>query len=150
MTNAQPGDLADVQARMILVRYENFDGVRERDFHSLTLERNNVELFNLHWTVVHPITADSPLAGVTPESLAASEAELLVFVSAHEPTFSTRVTTRTSYFWDEFRWDVKFASIFASAPDNVMAIDVERLDRTERLEEGATSTPAARELKTKE
>lgn len=145
MANAQPGDLADVQARLILVRYEYFDGVRERDLHPLTLERNSVELFNLHWTVVHPITADSPLANITPESLAASEAELLVFVTAHEPTFSTKVTTRTSYFWDEWRWDVKFASVFTSAPDNVIAIDVERLDRTERLEEGATTVPAAKE-----
>lgn len=149
MVNAQPGDLADVQARMILVRYEDFDGVRERDFHTLTLERNSVELFNLHWTVVHPITADSPLAGVTPESLADSQAELLIFVSAHEPTFSTRVTTRTSYLWDEFRWDVKFASIFASGPENVMAIDVERLDRTERVDEGATSTPSPKERRKK-
>ncbi len=150
MVNAQPGDLADVQARVILARFENNGGVRARDFHPLKLERNTIELFNLHWTVVHPITDDSPLAGVTPESLAESEAELMVFVSAHEPTFSTRVTSRTSYFWDEIRWDVKFASIFASAPDNVMAIDIERLDRTERVDEGATAKPAAKEWKTPE
>ncbi|MDB4910417.1 MAG: hypothetical protein JWO39_1240, partial [Gemmatimonadetes bacterium] len=38
--------------------------------------------------------------------------------------------------------DVKFASIFANGPDGVIAIDVERLSRTERLVEGATRTPA--------
>ncbi len=54
----------------------------------------------------------------------------------------TRVTTRTSYIWDEVRWDVKFASIFANGPDGVIAIDVERLSRTERLEDGATRLPA--------
>ncbi|MEO7360733.1 MAG: transporter [Gemmatimonadaceae bacterium] len=146
MTNEQPGELAEVTARVTLSWFEHFNGKRERDFHSLKLERNSVDLFNLHWTVVHPIDADSPLAGVTPESLAASEAELLIFISAHEETFSTRVTTRASYFWDEFRWDVKFASIFASSPDNSIAIDVERLSRTERLDEGATSKPAAKEF----
>jgi len=67
-------------------------------------------------------------------------------VNAHEETFSTRVTTRASYLWDEVRWDVRFADIFASAADGIIAIDVERLDRTDRLEEGATSTPAPREL----
>lgn len=146
MVNAQPGELSDVEAHVSLARFEETDGVRERDFHSLTLERNSVQMFNLHWTVVHPITADSPLAGVTPESLAASEAEFIVFVSAHEETFSTHVTTRSSYFWDEIRWDVKWASVFASASDGVLAIDVDRLDRTERLDEGATSRPAAKEL----
>ena len=149
MVNAQPGDMSDVQVRVVLARFEDFDGVRERDFHPLILERNSVELFNLHWTVVHPITADSPLAGVTPESLAASEAEFLIFVSAHEQTFSTHITTRTSYFWDEVRWDVKWASIFASASDGVLAIDVDRLDRTERLDQGATSKPAQKEFRPK-
>ena len=145
IVNTQPGELSDVQARVSMARFENIDGVRARNFHQLTLERSAVEFFSLHWTVVHPITADSPLAGMTPESLADSQAEFLIFVNALEETFSTRVSTRSSYIWDEIRWDVKFASIFANGPDGVIAIDVERLSRTERLEEGATRTPAALE-----
>lgn len=145
MVNLQPGELSDVQARVTLVRFEELDGVRERTFHQLALERSSVEFFTLHWTVVHPITADSPLAGVTPESLADSQAELLVSVRALEETFSTRVSARSSYLWDEVRWDVKFASIFANGPDGVIAIDVERLSRTERLAEDATRQPAALE-----
>ena len=143
MVNLQPGEVSDVRVHVNLTWYEEIDGVRERNFHELALERDSVELFTLHWTVVHPITADSPLAGVTPDSLAASHAELIVIVSALEQTFSTRVSARTSYLWDEWRWDVKFASIFANGPDGAIAIDVERLSRTERLEEGATRTPAA-------
>ncbi len=146
MVNVQPGELSDVQVRVSLAMFRDNDGHREREFHQLTLERSSVEFFPLHWTVVHPITADSPLGGMTPESLRAAEAEFLVGVNAHEETFSTRVTTRTSYLWDEVRWDVKFASMFANAADGVLAIDVERLDRTERLNEGATSTPSALEL----
>jgi inward rectifier potassium channel len=149
IVNVQPGELSDVQVRVNLARFENVDGVRERHFHQLDLDRNSVEFFTLHWTIVHPITATSPLAGVTPESLRDSEAEFLILVTAHEETFSTRVTARSSYLWDEVRWDVKFASIFTSAPDNVIAIDVERLDRTERLDEGATRTPAALETVTR-
>jgi inward rectifier potassium channel len=145
IVNLQPGELSDVQMRVNLAWFEDFGGTRERNFHKLELERSSVEFFTLHWTVVHPITADSPLAGITPELLAASQAEFLIFVSALEETFSTRVSARSSYLWDEVRWDVKFASIFANGPDGVIAIDVERLSRTERLEEGATRTPAALE-----
>ena len=147
IVNAQPGELSDVQARVTLAYFEETGGRRERKFRRLALERDSVESFSLHWTVVHPITADSPLAGVTPERLRAAEAELLVLVFAHEETFSTRVTTRSSFFWDEFRWDVRFASVFASGPDGVIAIDVDRLDRTERLDEGTTSVPAALETR---
>jgi inward rectifier potassium channel len=145
LVNLQPSELSDVQVRVNLVRFEEIDGVRERNFHDLALERKSVQFFTLHWTVVHPISADSPLAGVTPESLADSQAEFLVFVSALEETFSTRVSIRSSYRWDEVRWDVKFASIFANGPEGVIAIDVERLSRTERLPEGATRAPAALE-----
>jgi inward rectifier potassium channel len=145
IVNLQPGELSDVRVRINLVWFEEVDGVRTREFHELALERSSVEFFTLHWTVVHPITADSPLAGVTPERMAAAQAEFLVFLSAHEETFSTHVTTRSSYTWEELRWDVKFASIFAGGPDGVIAIDIERLSRTERLDEGATRRPAALE-----
>ncbi len=142
--NMRPSEVSDVQVRVNLIRFEDFDGQRERNFHQLELERNSVEFFPLHWTVVHPITATSPLRGVTPEQLAESEAEFVILVTAHEETFSTRVTARTSYRYDEVRWDVKWASVFTS-DDGVIAIDVERLDRTERLADGATSAPAALE-----
>ncbi|MDB4916181.1 MAG: Potassium channel, inwardly rectifying, Kir [Gemmatimonadetes bacterium] len=145
MVNMLPGELSDVQVRVNLTWFEEINGVRERNFHQLDLERNSVEFFNLHWTVVHPITATSPLRGMTPQTIAAAQTEFLVHVSAHEETFSTRVITRTSYVAGEMRWDVKFASIFATGPEGILAIDVDRLDRTERLPEGSTIAPAALE-----
>jgi inward rectifier potassium channel len=145
LVNVQPGELSDVQVRVNLAMFAEEGGARRRQFHQLALERRSVEFFTLHWTVVHPITADSPLAGVTPERLRAAEAELLVLVNAHEETFSTRVTARTSYLWEDVRWDVRFASVFVDTADGTLAIDVERLDRTEPLADGATSRPAALE-----
>lgn len=140
--NAQPAELSDVQVRVSVVLYQDNDGVRQRNFYPLALERSSVDLFTLHLTVVHPITADSPLRGATPESLRAAQAELLILINAHEETFSTRVTARASYFWDEIRWDAKFANIFATSTDGVVAIDVDRLDRLDRLEPGTTSVPS--------
>jgi inward rectifier potassium channel len=145
MVNVQPSELSDVRVRISLIWFENIDGKRERNFHQLELERDSVEFFTLHWTVVHPITAASPLHGITPDALREAEAEFVLGVTGHEETFSTRVTTRTSYLWSDIRWDVKWASIFAHSTDGI-AIDVERLSRTERLEEGATSKPAAAEM----
>jgi len=145
MVNVSPGELNSVKVRVSLIRFEMFDGKRERNFHALELERDSVELFTMHWTVVHPITATSPLAGVTPAQLAADQAEIVIQVTANEETFATRVTSRTSYTWEDVRWDAKFASIFTAAPDGVIAIDVERLSRTEPLPEGSTSRPASLE-----
>ncbi len=146
IVNVHPGEVSDVHVRVNLIWFEMIDGQRERNFHELALERSSVEYFPLHWTVVHPITHDSPLRGATPAMMADADAEFVISVKAHEETFSTRVAAKMSYRYDEVRWDVKFASIFAHAGDGVIAIDVERLDRTEPLADGATSTPAALEL----
>lgn len=145
MVNTQRSELSDVQVRVNLAMFETTNGVRTREFHQLELELDSVQFFSLHWTLVHPITVTSPLRGYTPAMLREAEAELLVSVNAHEETFSTRVMSRTSYMWDEVRWDAKFTNMFMSAPDGVMAIDVERLDRLETLPEGTTSTPSAAE-----
>jgi inward rectifier potassium channel len=146
MVGMQRSDLSDVQVRVNLAVFEMQNGQRVREFYQLELERQSVEFFTLHWTVVHPLTASSPLAGFTPDLLRAAEAELLISVNAHEETFSTRVTARMSYTWEEVRWDAKFASIFVSAPEGQIAIDVERLDRLDTLPEGSTTTPATAEI----
>jgi inward rectifier potassium channel len=145
IVNVQPGEVSDVKVRVNLAWFEMVDGKRVREFHQLALERSSVEFFPLHWTVVHPIDNRSPMRGVTPETLHAAQPELLIYVSAHEETFSTRVTSRTSYIAEDVRWDVKFADIFVDSADDAIAIDVERLDRTDPLPEGATSRPAAKE-----
>ncbi len=145
IVSTQPSELSDVQVRVNLAMFETNNGVRTREFYKLELELDSAEFFTLHWTIVHPIDDRSPLRGFTPDKLRESEAELLISINAHESTFSTRVSARSSYVWDEIRWDAKFASVFVSAPDGVIAIDVERLDRLDLLPEGATSTPAARE-----
>ena len=72
--------------------------------------------------------------------------EFVILITAHEETFSSRVTSRTSYIWDEVRWDAKFADVFVDSPDGIITIDVERLDRFDRLTEGATRVPAPAEV----
>lgn len=146
IVNIAPGELSDVNVRVNVAMYhDTADGRRERRFHQLALERTSVEFFTLHWTVVHPVDATSPLAGMTPEELRAAAPEFLVIVHAHEETFSTHVTARASYVSADVRWDAKFADMFVASPDGVITIDVARLDRTDALAEGTTSRPAAAE-----
>lgn len=144
--NVRPSELSEVRARVNLAWFEEVDGVRQRRFHQLALERKEVEFFTLNWTVVHPIDRDSPLRGITPERLRVAEAEFLILITGLDETFSTRLTARSSYYWDEVRWDAAFASMFVTSPDETLTVDVDRLDRFDRLGEGATARPATTEL----
>lgn len=85
------------------------------------------------------------MRGVTPERLCSGDTEILVLITAHEETFSTHVSVRASYRWDEVSWDAKFANIFTTAGDDALAIDVDRLSRFDRLPEGTTRIPAPAE-----
>jgi hypothetical protein len=69
-----------------------------------------------------------------------------VLITGLDETFSIRLTARSSYYWDEVRWDAAFANMFVTSPDETLTVDVDRLDRFDRLDEGATTHPAATEL----
>src|SRR6478736_3840777 len=86
LANADVAELSEAEVRVSFAWWERTNGVRERRFHTLSLERHRVEFFSLTWTVVHPIDKESPLAGVTPERLRDGEAEILVHATAPEET----------------------------------------------------------------
>ena len=141
LANADIAELSEAEVRVSFAWWERTGGERVRRFHQLALERHRVEFFSLNWTVVHPIDKDSPLAGMNAADLRAAELELLVLATAHEETFSTRIIAHTSYYDDEITWDGKFADMYVDAPDHIITVDIGRLDRIERLEEGVTATP---------
>jgi len=135
LTNVRNTDLIDVRCEVQLSRFEEQDGRRERAFYRLALERDSVTFFTLGWTVVHPITPDSPLAGWTDERLRESEAEFLILIRATDDTLSRQVNVRTSYVAEEVRWGVRFRSLYRPlADDGTIRIDIRRLSDVEALE----------------
>jgi len=133
--NARSSQLIDMEARVMLTRFEDIDGVRTRKYYLLPLERSRVAFFPLAWTVVHPIDESSPLFNETAESLRAAHGEFLVLLTATDETFSQVVNTRSSYAMSEVVWEAKFASMFgAPASDGSVAVDIEKLHAFERLQ----------------
>lgn len=130
IVNANSNELVDVNATVTLSRVEEHHGKRVRQFHTLTLERDQVRFFPLHWVIVHPINSNSPLHGVTPEELENSDAEFLVLLSATDDTSSQTVHARSSYKHDELVWGAKFSDMFTSH-EGGMGIDVRKLHEIE-------------------
>ncbi len=135
LANGRSNQLLEVRATVSFIRMEQPDGSAPpvRRFYQLRLERQKVTFLPLHWVVVHPIDEESPLHGVTPESLAASDAEFFVLLSATDETFSQQVYARSSYRPAEVIWGAKFVDMFLSEADGVPAIDLRRLHETVRV-----------------
>ncbi|ARK13821.2 ion channel [Fibrella sp. ES10-3-2-2] len=131
--NQRTNQLIDVQVEVSLSRLDRKpDGSLYRRYYPLKLERSKVSFFPANWTLVHPITDDSPLYGCTAEQLAESDTEFLILLRGVEDTFNQAVHSRYSYRFDEIRWGQKFIPMFSGNQVNGRAtlIDLDQLDET--------------------
>jgi inward rectifier potassium channel len=134
VTNGLKNEIIEIQAQITLSRFEQVNGQRTRRFHPLKLERNQVAFFNLSWTLVHPITPESPLWGVTETELLESEAEILVVIHGVDDIMFQRVHTRSSYKADEVVWSARFADMYVRLENGSVAVDARRLSLYEVVE----------------
>lgn len=138
LANMRDSQIVDLRARVNCSWLEKGAGGIGRKYQLLELERSEVMLFPLSWTLVHPITEESPLWGLTDESLRRSEFEFLVLVSGVDETFSQQVHARSSYKPTEIVWGAKFRNIF-NPPDDLgrLSIDIHRIDQSDPAPLGA-------------
>ncbi|MGZ4787937.1 MAG: ion channel [Terriglobales bacterium] len=130
VVNGRQNQLINLEATVMLSRFEG-DGVnRQRKYHQLKLERNRVALFPLNWTIVHPIDQNSPFSGWTKEMLLQGETEVFVLITAVDETFAQTVNSRASYTAREIQFGRRFVPMYNIA-DNVMVLDLEKLDATD-------------------
>lgn len=142
LVNTRQNELVDLQVRVIFSARDGSSRGLGRQFTPLVLERDQVALLPLSWTVVHPITPDSPLWGLDDATLRARDAELLVMGAGLDDTFQQQVHTRTSYRAEEVVWGARFVNIFEPPePDGRMSIDVRRLSTWEPADLPATAPP---------
>lgn len=130
VVNRRSNNLINVDARVMLMTVEMCDGVPQRRFTQLTLERPEILFFALTWTVVHPIDENSPFWGKTARNLEAEQAEVIALVRAFDDTFGQNVHARFSYRYDEIAWGQRFASAFNVEAGGVLSIDLERISST--------------------
>ena len=116
LVNLRNHDLTDVHAVVSLARWVDENGARRRRFDQLALERDAIIFMPLHWVVVHPITDESPLRGLTPESLAASDPEIVCLISADDETFAQTVHAKTSYDKADIVWGARFRDMYWPTP----------------------------------
>jgi inward rectifier potassium channel len=133
VVNGLRNEVLDIDAVVTLSWYEVIGGARVRKFHQLKLERQKVSFFNLSWTLVHPITQDSPLWGVTEKILLESDAEFLIVLQGVDDVLFQRVHARGSYKAIEAVWNAKFADIYAPASLGYVAVDATKLSNYEKL-----------------
>ena len=109
-------NLTDVGANVTLGMTVEENGISVNRFYQLDLEYDKVNSLSLSWTIVHPITPQSPLYNLTKNDFENIKGEVMVFISAFDDLFSNIVVARTSYVFDEIHYGARFEPMYERAP----------------------------------
>ncbi len=99
------------------------EGHRMRRIYDLNLTRKRTPSFLLTWTAMHPIDEQSPLYGISQESLQKGQATFVVSLSGIDETVNQTIYARYTYAAQDIRANYRFVDIFHETPDGHREID---------------------------
>lgn len=115
-------NFTEAEAKITLGMSVDENGKSINKFYSLDLEYSKVNSLNLNWTLVHPITEESPLYDFKEEDFATISGEFFVFIKTFDDMFSTVVAASSSYTFKEVVYGAKFVSMIAKSTDGTHTI----------------------------
>ncbi len=136
MANERQSTLVDAKVRVLLVMSERGpDGDLMRRTWDVPLKRDETALFTHAWTAVHPIDADSPLAGEDASSLEAADAELIVSLTGFDEGLSRTVHARHAWRARDVRFGLRFREMVKVLPGGVHQVDYRSFNEVEPADE---------------
>lgn len=127
-------NLTDAEAKMTLAMTIEDNGKLLNKFYNLDLELAKINALTSSWTLVHPITENSPLYNLTASDYQNISGEILVFIKVFDDMFSATVVKRTSYSFEEVVYGAKFSPMFSrSNDDNRTELHIDKLNAFEKV-----------------
>lgn len=121
--------LTDAEAKLTFGMTVEENGRMVNKFYPLELEFKIANALTLNWTIVHPITEDSPFYNFTREDYATLNGEILVFIKAFDDMFSNTVVDRSSYTLREVVVGAKFVPMYhRSSAGSKTILEIEKLN----------------------
>jgi inward rectifier potassium channel len=133
VANPKKNQLINVTAKMMYSQIEETMGNKIRKFYPLDLEIDKISLFVTSWTIVHPITIESPLYNLKQKEIEDRKGELILLLSAYDESYSQDLHTRTSYKPEEIIDKAKFVSVIGLNEKEQSIIYLDKLDDYETI-----------------
>ena len=133
IANQRDDNLINLRANVTLTWLERIeDGSFRRRFSTLPLERDQVALFPLNWTIVHVIDEDSPLIGWEEDAFCLRQSEILISIQGYDDAFAQTIHTNSSYTFEEVAWNARFVQMYHEE-DGKTVLDLDLIDEIEHL-----------------
>ena len=124
VANERSNQVVEAQIRVtLLLSEETKEGVTIRRNIDLQLRRSLSTVFALSWTVIHPLTAESPLVTHTREQLQLGRAEIIASLIGLDDAFNQTIHARHAWSLDEIVWNARFVDIMGALPDGRQGVD---------------------------
>ncbi|WP_281226297.1 ion channel [Flavobacterium aquiphilum] len=124
----------DAEVNVTLGMQMEENGVMTNRFYTLDLEYQKINSLALSWTLVHPITSESPLYGLTASDYESITGEIIVIIKTFDDMFSTTVATRTSYTFEEVVYGAKFQPMYSQSENHHSTVlDLSLLNTFDRV-----------------
>jgi inward rectifier potassium channel len=135
IANARNNFISDASAKLWVIRSSrSTEGRRLTGFHEMRLERSDNPIFALSWTLLHVISADSQLNGMSPEDIAAAEMNFVVTISGLDEISAQVVHARNRYAAQDLRFGHEFVDIITIDEEGMRHIDYAKVHDTRPLE----------------
>ncbi len=112
VANQRQNQIVEAQIRVTFAQNQiTREGEFMRRLYDLQLVRSMTPIFTVSWTVLHPITSNSPFFTATPASLNQQDVQLFVTLIGLDDTFSQTIHARHIYRADQIHWNHRFQDI---------------------------------------
>jgi inward rectifier potassium channel len=133
VANPKNNQLINTTAKMMYSQIEEINDNKTRKFYPLDLEIDSISLFVTSWTVVHPISNESPLFNLSHKDITERKGELILLLSAYDESYSQDLHIRTSYKPEEIIENVKFVSVTGLNENEQSVIHLDKLSDFEKI-----------------
>ena len=133
--NERRNSIIAARVQLTLLRPEQTrEGIAIRRFYDLVLARSETPIFALSWLVMHPITAASPLHGLTATDLAGGDFAVLVTITGLDENLSQTLHARHAYFGTDIRVNHRFVDMIEETGEGNRLVDLTRIDATHAID----------------
>src|SRR5712691_9264001 len=132
IANFRQRSLVEAEFRIMFSRDQDIvEDKSYRHFYQLKLDFDRLTVFPAALTLRHTIDERSPLFGVSPESLEASNATFVASVVGIETVIPAAVQIQQNYTWREVRFGERFVEIYSELKEGQITVDYGRIHETE-------------------
>jgi inward rectifier potassium channel len=130
--NERGNTILEAVIRVAALRTERTEeGILFYRMYDLTLVRDRSPALSRSWNVLHTIDEKSPLYGVTPESAARDELEVIATVVGTDDTSLQPVHGRHRYVTEDIVWGARLSDALTELKDGRIQLDVTKFHEIE-------------------